>query len=84
MSYVLISCRSLTYAQRMASLLEKFGIWANVVRTPKRLSASGCGYSVKIADADLDIVLEVIHENHMSYRNIFRISENGKYEEVLP
>mgnify|MGYP001862318501 CR=1 FL=1 len=36
MVYYLILCRSLTYAQRTASVLERAGIAARVLRSPKR------------------------------------------------
>ena len=39
MVYYLIVCRSLTYAQRTASALERAGITAHILRSPKMISA---------------------------------------------
>lgn len=36
MLYYLIVCRSLTYAQRTASALERAGITAHIMRSPKK------------------------------------------------
>ena len=41
----LIMCRSLTWAQRSAALLERGGITASVVKAPQGLSPSGCAYA---------------------------------------
>ena len=38
MVYYLIVCRSLTYAQRTASALERAGITAHILRSPDRKS----------------------------------------------
>ena len=42
MVYYLIVCRSLTYAQRTASALERAGITAHILRSPKMISGEGC------------------------------------------
>ena len=44
----LIMCRSLTYAQRSAALLERKGISCVVVKAPQGLSGSGCGYVLRM------------------------------------
>ena len=41
MVYYLIVCRSLTYAQRTASALERAGITAHILRSPKMISGEG-------------------------------------------
>lgn len=45
MVYYLIVCRSLTYAQRTASALERAGITAHILRSPKMISGEGCSHS---------------------------------------
>ena len=50
MVYYLIVCRSLTYAQRTASALERAGITAHILRSPKMISGEGCSHSVKVSE----------------------------------
>ena len=50
MVYYLIVCRSLTYAQRTASALERAGITAHILRSPKMISGKGCSHSVKVSE----------------------------------
>ena len=45
----LIMCRSLTVAQRSASILERKGINAAVVKAPQGLSTGGCGYAISLS-----------------------------------
>ena len=49
MLYYLIVCRSLTYAQRTAAALERAGISARILRSPKSIAGEGCSHSVKIS-----------------------------------
>lgn len=41
MLYYLIVCRSLTYAQRTAAALERAGITAHILRSPRALRGRG-------------------------------------------
>ena len=50
MSYDLILCRSLTYAQRAVRALEGAGITAVVARAPQIYLDSGCGYCARISE----------------------------------
>ena len=54
MVYYLIVCRSLTYAQRTVSALERTGITAHLLRSPKIIAGEGCGYSVKVSERQPD------------------------------
>ena len=40
MLYYLIVCRSLTYAQRTAAALERAGITAHILRSPKSIAGA--------------------------------------------
>ena len=48
MVYYLIVCRSLTYAQRTAAVLERAGITARILRAPTSIAGEGCSYAVKV------------------------------------
>lgn len=77
----LIMCRSLTYAQRSASLLERGGITASVVKAPQGLSNSGCGYAVSIY-RHFEEALRQLKQNNMISGKIFRRVDNGEYREI--
>ena len=57
MVYYLIVCRSLTYAQRTAAALERAGITARILRSPKLIDREGCSHSVKVAERNLTAAL---------------------------
>ena len=77
----LIMCRSLTSAQRSASLLEKGRISAAVVKAPQSLSVSGCGYAVSIYK-DFDEAVKILRTNNLLNGKRFMQRENGEYQEV--
>ncbi len=82
MLYYLIMCRSLTYAQRTATVLERAGILARTLRSPKRISSDGCGYSVKIAKRDLEVGLEILHRAGLQPKQVFAAMSDGGYMEM--
>lgn len=77
----LIMCRSLTYAQRTAALLEHGGITAGVVKAPRGLSKSGCGYAVSIY-RHLDEARNIIKNNNMANGKIFERMDDGEFKEI--
>ena len=82
MVYALIVCRSLTYAQRAAAVLERSGISAVILRTPKRLTAKGCSYSVKISTRRLAEAKAALEEAAIRPQALFTLLDSGAYEEV--
>ena len=82
MLYYLIVCRSLTYAQRTAAVLERAGITARVIRSPRSVAGEGCSHSVRIAQRDLTDALRVLQRAGMSPKRIFVSGGNGGYQEV--
>lgn len=82
MVYYLIVCRSLTYAQRTASVLERVGIGAHILRSPKIIAGEGCGYSVKVAERNLAGALLVLARVGLSPKRIFIAESDGSYKEV--
>ena len=43
-----VTFRSLTSAQRASFEASKHGIRAELIRTPKSLSSTGCGYALRV------------------------------------
>lgn len=82
MIYYLIVCRSLTYAQKTASALERAGIAAHVLRSPKAISATGCSHSVKISQRRLAQALTVLKRMELTPKQIYITEADGSYREV--
>lgn len=83
MVYYLILCRSLTYAQRTAATLERAGITAHMLRSPKRVAGEGCGYSVKVSERNLAAALLALRRAGLSPKQVFLTAGDGSYREVL-
>ena len=82
MLYYLIVCRSLTYAQRTAAALERTGITARVLRSPKSIAGEGCSHSVKISQRNLPEALLVLQRADLAPKRIFITAGAGSYQEV--
>ena len=82
MDSYLIKCRSLTYAQRTAKVLERAGITAITAKTPQYLSDEGCGYCVKLSGKRLSDALFVIKSAGLQPGAIFVRGDDGKYGAV--
>ena len=82
MLYYLIVCRSLTYAKRTAAALERTGITARVLRSPKSIAGEGCSHSVKISQRSLPEALLVLQRADLAPKRIFITAGAGSYQEV--
>ena len=81
MLYYLIVCRSLTYAQRTAAALERTGITARVLRSPKSIAGEGCSHSVKISQRSLPEALLVLQRADLTPKRIFITAGAGSDQE---
>lgn len=82
MLYYLIVCRSLTYAQRTAAVLERSGIPAHLLRTPEGLSQRGCSYSVKLSERRLKEALLALNRAELTPTHLYLTQGDGSYREV--
>ncbi len=82
MVYYLIICRSLTYAQRTAKVLERVGITAHIMRTPRSIAGEGCSHGVKIAQRRLPDALVALNRAGLSPSRVFILAADGTYQEV--
>lgn len=82
MLYYLIVCRSLTYAQRTAAVLERAGISAYMLRSPKSIAGEGCSHSVKIAQRNLAAALTVLNRVGLNSNRIYIAAGDGSFKEV--
>lgn len=77
-----LTCRSLTYAQRVSRALTAAGIRNMVVRTPQRMSREGCGYAVRIGGDALSHALGTLASSDLPPKRVYRQLPAGGYEEV--
>ena len=68
MSKHIIAFASVTYANKAKSVFEKYGLTAEVRRTPGTLFR-GCGYSVTV-EGRSDRLVKIMEDNGISYRSI--------------
>ena len=82
MVHYLIICRSLTYAQRTARVLERAGISGHIMRAPKMISKEGCGYCVKVQEQKLPQALKALRREGLSPKQVYLQMGNGELQEV--
>ena len=82
MPYYLLLSRSITHAQRMSRTLERAGITARVLRSPKSISGEGCSHSVKISQRNLPDSLRILQRVGLTPKRIFITAGDGSYQEV--
>ena len=80
--YYLITCRSLTYAQKVARALDRAGITATILRTPQGISREGCSYCVKVSERRGALALRVLNETDTSYNRVYIQHSDGSTREV--
>ena len=80
--YCLIMCRALTYAQRSSQVLERAGITATVLKAPQSVSKTGCTYCVKLYDSRLVRALALLDRAAIRRGKVYRLLEDGTYQEV--
>jgi len=78
----LILCRSLTYAQKAARVLERTGITASILRAPKALGKEGCAYCVKVSERRLQAALTVLKNTETRVGRVYLLAPDGEIREV--
>lgn len=78
----LIMCRSLTYAQRAAKVLERTGINAGVTKAPKLAAGNGCGYCVSVSYGRGILAADILRREGLLQGKIFEQSTDGTLREV--
>jgi len=82
MFYYLIICRSLTYAQRTASVLERAGITGRILRAPKSIAGEGCSHAVRVSQRSLPEALKILARAELTPKRVFITAGDGSYQEV--
>lgn len=74
--------RSVTAAQNGAKRLEKAGISAVMVRTPRNLQKQGCGYSLRVRAAQYRTARQILSQEGTAFQRIYTRLPDGSWEEV--
>lgn len=82
MKQLLITFRSVTYAQRGERALTAVGIRCRIQRTPKWMEQQGCGYSLRLRDEDGEGAVDLLRREKIPLRRVYREQEDGLYREV--
>ena len=80
MEKYLITCRSMTHAQRSQRLLERNGIMSSVVKAPVALTRSGCGYALILRRHAIEGV-KILRESELLLGKVYK-SVNEEWREV--
>ena len=83
MMQYLFMCRSLTYAQRAETALERAGISSAVIKAPQGLNTSGCGYAVSL-HRRFEEAKTILKGKNLISGKIYMRSDGGEYREVQP
>jgi len=78
----LILCRSLTYAQKAAHVLERAGLTVSIQRAPKEISKEGCAYCVRVSERKIEAALGALRATGTRFGGIYRKDPNGMPREV--
>lgn len=76
--------RSMTQAQSAFGTLTREGLRAALLRTPKKLSSTGCGYAVRLEAGDCYAAAALLRREGIAFTHCIRLYENGQTEEVFP
>lgn len=84
MVHYIILCRSLTYAQRTARVLERLGITAIIMRPPSEIAGDSCAYGVKVREKNLSAALSAMKAAGLNHGKVYLLRKDGGSEEVQP
>ena len=84
MKFYYITFRSVTFAQRGESILQKRGIRCTLQRTPKWMEQQGCGYCLRLWTADIAPALQTLQSAQSPMRKVYIQMPDGKMEEWRP
>ena len=78
-----ITFRSVTYGQSGQRLLQKAGLDARLMRTPRHLEQRGCGYCLRLSTKQGPEAVELLRRGNISFRGVYAMLADGSAEEVL-
>ena len=82
MKFCYITFRSITPAQRGETMLRRSGVECSIQRTQRWMEQQGCGYSLRLRCPDVPDAVQLLQQNEIPYRKLYRDLQNGKLEEM--
>ncbi|MBE6965077.1 MAG: DUF3343 domain-containing protein [Ruminococcaceae bacterium] len=82
MNGILLTSKSVTYAQQMKKTLEQNGFWAEIVRPDTELTKGSCAYAVNISQKFLPEVLDILRLNRLLPVRVILIEGKKLYREL--
>ena len=82
MTECLLTCRSMTYAQRAARALERAGLRGYVTKLKNAFSQEGCTYGVLTLEKTLPSAMELLRGAELAPKKVYRALDNDEYEEL--
>ena len=78
----LITFRSVTPAQRGEGVLRRAGVDCALQRTPRWMEEQGCGYSLRLRQADAARAASLLRRAGVSFRKVY-LQREDSLEELL-
>ncbi len=77
----IVSFNSTHHAIRTDKMLSESGVTSTTLPTPREITAS-CGISIRFLYNDIDKVSQILKENNVEFKGIFKITrlEDGRKE----
>lgn len=82
MNVCFITFRSVTLAQRGEKVLKKKNIRCQLQRTPRWMEEQGCGYCLKMGCQEMPAAVEMLRDQNIDFRKVYRQQTGGNVEEV--
>ena len=80
MKNCLITFRSVTPAQRGEGVLRRAGMDCSLQRTPRWMEEQGCGYSLRLRQADAARAAALLRRSGISFRKAYLQREDAMEE----
>ena len=80
MGVYFITFRSVTPAQRAELLLRRNGHYCVLQRTPRWMEEQGCGYCLRMQTDRIETAMQLLRENGIGYRKVYRQNAGGTVE----
>ena len=77
-----VTFRSITFAQRGERVLQKTGISCLLQRTPRWMEEKGCGYFLRLSQADAARGIALLRQQQVPVKRIYLQLEDGQMQGV--
>ena len=77
-----LTFRSITAGQRAQRYLKRYGLDCRLVRTPKSIADTGCGYSLLLRQRELVTAGMLLRQGQLTYGRLYHLAADGSGEEA--